>query len=66
MLMIKIKDGESIEKAIKRYKRKCDQIRLLKEFRKIQFYVKPSIKKREAFLKASYKQYLISKKDNSA
>lgn len=66
MLMIKIKDGESIEKAIKRYKRKCEKIRLLKELRKIQFYVKPSIKKREAFLKAYYKQYLISKKENSA
>lgn len=64
MLIVNIKEGESIERALKRYKRKCDQTRLIKNFRKIQYYIKPSVKRREEILKATYKQQLTSKEED--
>ncbi|WP_103326683.1 30S ribosomal protein S21 [Bacteroidetes bacterium endosymbiont of Geopemphigus sp.] len=64
MLIVNIKEGESIERALKRYKRKCDQTRLIKNFRKIQYYIKPSIKRREEILKATYKQHLTSREED--
>lgn len=55
MLVINIKDGETIERAIKRYKRKCDKTQLIKNIRNLQFYLKPSVKRREETHKAMYK-----------
>lgn len=55
MLIINIKDGETIERAIKRYKRKCDKTQLIKNIRNLQFYLKPSGKRREEAYKAIYK-----------
>lgn len=55
MLVINIKEGETIERAIKRYKRKCDKTQLIKNIRNIQYYLKPSTKKREEIYKAIYK-----------
>ena len=64
MLIINIKEGESVERALKRYKRKCDQTRLIKDFRKVQYYIKPSTRRREESLKAIYKQKLTSKEED--
>lgn len=64
MLVVNVKEGESIDRALKRYKRKCDQTGLVKKFRKLQHHIKPSVKKREKFLKAVYKQSLISKEED--
>jgi len=55
MLIINLKEGETIERAIKRYKRKCDKTQLIKNFRNIQYYLKPSAKKREEIYKTIYK-----------
>lgn len=55
MLVIIIKDGETIERAIKRYKRKCDKTQLIKNIRNLQFYLKPSVRRREEAYKAIYK-----------
>lgn len=63
MLVVNIKEGETIERAIKRYKRKCDKTQLIKNIRKIQFYIKPSEKKREEIYKAIYK-YKMKNKDH--
>jgi small subunit ribosomal protein S21 len=59
MLIVKFKEGESIDKILKIYKKKCDKTKLIRNFRKHQFYIKPSIKIREKVLK--YKQRLIKK-----
>ena len=56
MLIINIKDDESIDRALKRYKRKFQSVGLIKELRSRKHFVKPSIKRRTEVLKAIYKQ----------
>jgi len=42
-----VKEGEPFEKAVKRFKKKVEAAGLLKELRKREHYLKPSIKKKE-------------------
>lgn len=39
-----VRDGESVDRAIKRFKRKVEQAGILKEVRKREHYLKPSVK----------------------
>ena len=55
MLIIEVKEKESIERALKTYKRKFIRTGVLKELRRRKHYVKPSIKRRTELLKAEYK-----------
>ena len=55
MLIINIKDGEGIDKALKRYKRKHRQVKLMKELRKRKHFTKPSVKRRNEVLNAEYR-----------
>jgi small subunit ribosomal protein S21 len=43
---VSVREGESIERAIKRFKRKVEQAGILKEVRKREHYIKPSVKKK--------------------
>ncbi len=54
MIIINVKEGESIDRALKRYKRKHRNIGLVKEIRRRQQYTKPSVKRRNEVLKARY------------
>ena len=54
MLRVKVNEGESIEKALKRFKRKEQQTKLVKELRDRKTYVKPSVAKRPQMQKAVY------------
>ncbi len=56
MLIIEVKDGESIDKALKRYKRKFQNAGVIKELRRRKEFVKPSVKRRSEILKAVYKE----------
>jgi len=49
---IQIGENESIDKALRRFKKKYERSGVLKEFKKRTFYVKPSVKKRMERLKA--------------
>lgn len=55
MLIIEVKDGESIDRALKRYKRKHRRIGLIRELRRRQSFTKPSVKRRNEIQKATYK-----------
>ncbi|MGI9526608.1 MAG: 30S ribosomal protein S21 [Weeksellaceae bacterium] len=63
MLIIPVKDGESIERALKRYKRKYDRTKVVRELRKRQQFTKPSVQKRQELIKAQYKQRMQSKEE---
>ena len=52
MLIIKIKKGENINRALKRFKVKTKKTGLIKEIRSRQEFVKPSAKKRDKKKKA--------------
>lgn len=58
MLIIKVKEGENIERALKRYKRKHRNVKLISEIRNRKQYVKKSVKRREQVQKAEYLQKL--------
>ena len=65
MLIIPVKDGESIDRALKKYKRKFDKTRVLKELRARQQFIKPSVTFRQAKLKAAHKQRNLSKEEQA-
>lgn len=60
MLIIPVKEGENIERAIKRYKKKFDKTKVMRELRGRKQFNKPSISKRQERIKAAYKQRMIS------
>lgn len=63
MLIIPVKEGESIEKALKKYKKKFEKTGVLKSLRKRQKYTKPSVINREQKLKAIYKNEMYGSED---
>jgi small subunit ribosomal protein S21 len=58
MLIIPVKEGENIDRAIKRYKRKTRNTKLLINLKENKHYTKKSVKRRRQLEKASYKQEL--------
>ncbi|MDD7251389.1 MAG: 30S ribosomal protein S21 [Prevotellaceae bacterium] len=58
MIIVPVKDGENIERALKKFKRKYDKTGVVKELRSRQQYEKPSVKKRLAKEHAIYIQAL--------
>ena len=56
MLIIPVKEGDSIERALKKYKKKFEKVGTVKELRARQYVEKPSVTRREEVLKAAYKQ----------
>ena len=60
MLIIETGDGDSIDKALKKYKKKFEKAGILRELRGRQAYTKPSVKRRGEVLRAAYKQELIN------
>ncbi|MBT8266693.1 MAG: 30S ribosomal protein S21 [Bacteroidia bacterium] len=58
MLIIPIKDGENIDRALKRYKRKFTKTGTMMQLRGRKQFTKPSISKRAQLQKAQYIQGL--------
>lgn len=54
MLKIIVKDGESIERALKRYKNKFNSTKVVKKLREKKEYIKPTVANRSERLKAAY------------
>ncbi len=63
MLKIIIKEGENIERALKRYKRKHRNIKVMQNLRDAQFFTKPSVKRRREIQKAEYIQNIRDQED---
>jgi small subunit ribosomal protein S21 len=58
MLVVQVKEGDNIERALKKYKRKFEKTKVLKELRNRQAFEKPSVTNREANKKAVYVEQL--------
>ncbi len=56
MLIIPVKDGENIDRALKRFKRKFDRTKTMKILRENKQFTKPSVLKRKQMQKAQYVQ----------
>jgi len=55
MPLIKVREDESLENALKGFKRKCEKTGILTEIKKRQHYEKPSVKKKRKALAARKK-----------
>ena len=64
MIIIPVKEGESIDRALKRYKRKYEKTGVVKELRARQQFTKPSVIKRAQLMKAIYVQKLREAEQN--
>lgn len=58
MIIVPMKEGETIERALKKFKRKFEKTGVVKELRERQAFKKPSIRRREIVKKAIYIQNL--------
>ena len=58
MIIVPIKEGENLERALKKFKRKFEKTGVVKELRERQFFSKPSVKRRQEVINAVYKQQM--------
>lgn len=63
MIIVPVKDGENIERALKKFKRKYEKTGVVKELRARQQYDKPSVLKRLKMERAVYVQKLRAAED---
>ena len=56
MLIIDARESDTIDKALKVYKKKYEKAAIMKEVRNRQAFSKPSIEKRATVLKAVYRE----------
>lgn len=60
MLIIPIKEGENIERALKKYKKKFEKTNVMKQLRDRKEFEKPSVSRRQEVIRAAYKQKMQS------
>jgi len=65
MVSVKVRDGESIEEAIRRFKRECERNGIMQEIKKREFYKSPSVIKKEKLAEAKRKIRRKMMKDNN-
>lgn len=63
MIVVPVKEGENIEKALKKFKRKFEKTGIVKELRGRQAFAKPSVVNRKMKSKAIYIQQLHQTED---
>ena len=56
MIIVNIKENESIDKALKRFKKKFEKTGVLKELRSRTSFEKPSVKRRNEIIRAAYRE----------
>ena len=60
MLIIPSHEGENIERALKKYKKKFEKTNVMKQLRARKEFEKPSIARRQLVIRAAYKQRMQS------
>lgn len=63
MIIINVKENESIDKALKRFKKKFERTGVLKELRARTFYEKPSVTRRNERIRAAYRQNMYAQEN---
>ncbi|MCK9204083.1 MAG: 30S ribosomal protein S21 [Bacteroidales bacterium] len=61
MIIVPVKEGESIDRALKKLKRKFEKTGVVKELRERQKFTKPSVKHRDEVNRAIYIQQIQDK-----
>jgi small subunit ribosomal protein S21 len=56
MIIVNVKENESIDKALKRFKKKFEKTGVLKELRARTAFEKPSVRRRNQIIRAAYRE----------
>ncbi|MDR3307131.1 MAG: 30S ribosomal protein S21 [Endomicrobium sp.] len=64
MVNIKVREGESIEESIRRFKRECERNGVMQEIKKREFYKSPSVLRKEKIAETKRKIRRKMLKDN--
>ena len=57
MIIVNVKENESIDKALKRFKKKFEKTGVLKELRARTAFEKPSVRRRNEIIRAAYREH---------
>ena len=60
MLLINPRESDSIDKALRKYKKKFEKAGILRQLRARKAFIKPSVVQRSKMLKAEYRQKMMS------
>ena len=63
MIIVQVKEGENIERALKKFKRKFEKTGIVKELRARQAFEKPSVANRKKMMKAVYVQNFAQRRN---
>lgn len=63
MLIIPIKEGENIDRALKKYKKKFERTGVMRQLRSRQHFVKKSVLRRQEVMKAAHRSAMLQKED---
>lgn len=64
MIIVEVEGGkDGIEKALKKYKRKFDKLKIMRQLRNRKEFEKPSVKRRNQIIKAKYIQEKFNNND---
>lgn len=61
---VKLKDGESFESIVRRFKKQCEKAGILAEVRKRECFEKPSIKRKKALAQSRKRMAMLNKELN--
>lgn len=63
MIIVNVKENESIDKALKRFKKKFERTGVLRELRSRSYFEKKSVRRRNEMIKAAYRQKMRSEEE---
>ncbi len=58
MIIVPIKENESIDKALKKFKKKFERTGIVRELRRRQTFEKPSVERRQEIIQAKYRDFM--------
>ena len=61
MPTVRVEKGESLDKALRKFKKKIEREGLMRDIKKTEFYEKPSVKRRKKIQKARKKIYQMAR-----
>jgi small subunit ribosomal protein S21 len=64
MINVEVKDGESLDRALRRYKKKYEKLGILKEVRKRMYHTPDSVKRREEIKRAKRREQYLNKQQD--
>jgi small subunit ribosomal protein S21 len=65
MIIVPVKEGENIERALKKFKRKFEKTGTVRELRSRKTFTKKSVQRRDEIKKAIYRQNMQLEEENN-